>query len=67
MLNFEQNIIQKLENNKGKISNELRDKYNELIIDKEKKIDEKDIKNNEGYLKLRLNEENKKYKDLILF
>ena len=67
MLNFEQNIIQKLENNKGKISNELRDKYNELIIDKEKKIDEKDIKNNEGYLKLRLNEANKKYKDLILF
>ena len=67
MLNFEQNIIQKLENNKGKISNELRDKYNELIIDKEKKIDEKDIKNNEGYLKLRLNEGNKKYKDLILF
>ena len=67
MLNFEQNIIQKLKNNKGKISNELRDKYNELIIDKEKKIDEKDIKNNEGYLKLRLNEENKKYKDLILF
>ena len=67
MLNFEQNIIQKLENNKEKISNELRDKYNELIIDKEKKIDEKDIKNNEGYIKLRLNEENKKYKDLILF
>ena len=67
MLNFEQNIIQKLENNKGKISNELRDKYNELIIDKEKKIDEKDIKNNEEYLKLRLNEENKKYKDLIIF
>ena len=67
MLKFEQAIIQKLENNKEKISNELRDKFNELILKKEKNISESDIKNNDGYLLLRLTENNKKYKDLLKF
>lgn len=67
LLKFDQAIIKKLENNKEKISNELRNKYNELILKKEKQINEKEIKNNEEYLKLRLTEENKKYKDLLKF
>ena len=67
MLKFDQIIIQKLEKKKEKISNELRDKYNELILKKEKDIAEADIKNNEDYLKLRLTEGNKKYKDLLKF
>ena len=67
LLKFDPAIIKKLENNKEKISNELRNKYNELILKKEKQINEKEIKNNEEYLKLRLTEENKKYKDLLKF
>ena len=68
LLKFEQGIIKKLEgNDKGKVSNELRDKYNELILKKEKTFNEKDIKNNEEYLNLRLTENNKKYKDLLKF
>ena len=67
LLKFDQAIIKKLGNNKEQISNDLREKYNELILKKEKKINEKDIKNNEEYLKLRLTEENKKYKDLLKF
>ena len=68
LLKFEQGITKKLEgNDKGKVSNELRDKYNELILKKEKTFNEKDIKNNEEYLKLRLTENNKKYKDLLKF
>ena len=68
LFKFDQAIIKKLEeNNEVKISNELRDKYNELILKKEKKITEKDIKNNEDYLKLRLTEANKRYIDLLQF
>ena len=68
MFKFEQAILKKLEENKtDKISNELRDKYNELILKKEKKINEKDIKNNEDYLKIRLSETNKRYIDLLNF
>ena len=47
LLKFDQAIIKKLGNNKEQISNDLREKYNELILKKEKKINEKDIKNNE--------------------
>lgn len=68
LLKFEHGIAKKLEgNDKGKVSNELRDKYNELILKKEKIFNEKDIKNNEEYLKLRLIENNQKYKDLLKF
>ena len=68
LLKFEHGIAKKLEgNDKGKVSNELRDKYNELILKKEKTFNEKDIKNNEEYLKLRLIENNQKYKDLLKF
>ena len=68
LLKFEHAIAKKLEgNDKGKVSNELRDKYNELILKKEKTFNEKDIKNNEEYLKLRLIENNQKYKDLLKF
>ena len=68
LFKFDQAIIKKLEeNNNDKISNELKDKYNELILKKEKKINEKDIKNNEDYLKLRLTEANKRYIDLLQF
>ena len=68
LLKFEHDIAKKLEgNDKGKVSNELRDKYNELILKKEKIFNEKDIKNNEEYLKLRLIENNQKYKDLLKF
>jgi hypothetical protein len=68
LMKFDQGIIKKLEDkNKGKVSNELRDKYNELILKKEKKYDEKDIKNNEEYLKLRLTEDNKRFKELLKF
>ena len=68
LFKFDQGIIKKLEeNNKDKMSNELRDKYNELILKKEKKINEKDIKNNEDYLKMRLTEANKRYIDLLNF
>jgi hypothetical protein len=68
LFKFDQAILKKLEENKtDKISNELRDKYNELILKKEKKINEKDIKNNEDYLKIRLTEANKRYIDLLNF
>ena len=66
LMKFEQGIIKKLESsNNEKISNDLKNKYNELIIKKEEKIEVKDIKNNEDYLKMRLTEKNKKYKDLL--
>ena len=65
LFKFVQAILKKLEENKtDKISNELSDKYNELILKREKKINEKDIKNNEDYLKIRLTEANKIYIDL---
>ena len=68
LLKFEHAIIKKLEENKKEqISNELKDKYNELILKKEKKLDEKDIKNNEDYLKIRLTDANKRYIDLLKF
>jgi hypothetical protein len=67
LFKFDEDIIKKLENNNEKLSKELKDKYNELILKREKKINEKDIKNNEEYLKMRLTEQNKKYKDLLKF
>ena len=67
LLKFEPSIINKLKDKKEKVSNELIEKYNELIINKDKKICEKDIKNNEEYLKIRLVDENQKYKDLLKF
>jgi hypothetical protein len=67
LLKFEPAIINKLKDKKEKVSNELIEKYNELIINKDKKICEKDIKNNEEYLKIRLIDENQKYKDLLKF
>ena len=67
LLKFEPAIINKLKDKKEKVSNELIEKYNELIINKDKKICEKDIKNNEEYLKIRLVDENQKYKDLLKF
>ena len=66
-MKFDKDIIKKLKDKKEKISNELKEKFNELILKKDKTICEKDVKNNEEYLKMRLNEDNKKYKDLLKF
>ena len=65
LFKFDVDIIKKLEKKDEKFSKELKDKYNELILKKEKNVEEKDIKNNEEYLKLRLTEQNKIYKDLL--
>ena len=66
LMKFDQGIIKKLkDNNKGKVSNELRSKYNELLLKKENYVNEKDIKKNEEYLKLRLTDGNKRFKDLL--
>lgn len=66
LMKFDQGIIKKLkDNNKGKVSNELRSKYNELLLKKENSVNEKDIKKNEEYLKLRLTDGNKRFKDLL--
>ena len=65
LFKFDVEIIKKLEKKDEKLSKELKDKYNELILKKENKINDKDIKNNEDYLKLRLTEQNKIYKDLL--
>lgn len=66
-MKFDKDIIKKLKDKKEKISNELKEKFNELILKKDKTICEKDVKNNEEYLKMRLNEDNQKYKDLLKF
>ena len=66
LMKFDQGIVKKLkDNNKGKVSNELRSKYNELLLKKENTVNEKDIKKNEEYLKLRLTDGNKRFKDLL--
>ena len=69
LLKLAQPIIKKLENNSNneKVSKELKNKFYELIIQKPKKIGEKDIKNNEDYLKMRLTEENNRFKELLKF
>ena len=66
LLNFEDIIFKKLNAN-DKIDNldETRKKFHELIIKKENEITISDIKNNEEYLKNRLAEKNKKFKDLL--
>ena len=61
-------MIEKLEKKKWeKISNEDKNKFNDLIIKREKNICDKDMKNNDEYLKLRLTEKNNKYKELLKF
>ena len=68
LLNFEKPIMKKLEDNAGNvIKDELREKFNELVIYKDIKIEEKDVKKNEDYLKKRLIDDNKKYMDLLNF
>ena len=69
LLKLAQPIIKKLENNSNneKVTKDLKNKFYELIIQKPKKIGEKDIKNNEDYLKMRLTEENNRFKDLLKF
>ena len=60
--------MKKLEDNAGNvIKDELREKFNELVIYKDIKIEEKDVKKNEDYLKKRLIDDNKKYMDLLNF
>ena len=65
---YEKLVLKKLEDNSGNVvKGELREKFNELIIYKDIKIEEKDVKNNEDYLKKRLIDDNKKYVDLMNF
>ena len=68
LLNFEDLIIKKLDENIN-VENlsEIQKKFNELIIHKDKEIASEDIKNNEEYLKVKLTEKNKKFKDLLKF
>lgn len=70
LLKFDEKLIEKLEKNAEKnIDKEemkkLSNQYNELISEKTKKIEIKDIKANENYLKERLTNKNKKYDDLL--
>ena len=68
LLNFEDLIIKKLnENINSDKLDEIQKKFNELIIKSDKEITSEDIKNNEDYLKKRLTESNKKFKDLLKF
>ena len=68
LLNFEDLIIKKLnENINSDKLEKKKKKFNELIIKSDKEITSEDIKNNEDYLKKRLTESNKKFKDLLKF
>lgn len=71
LVQFENLIIKKLENNITKKDNneikKVNEQFNELIIPKASQIDERDIKNNENYLMQRLTERNKRYNELLNF
>ena len=65
-LNLLTSITKKIsESNQIDNLNEIQSKFSELIIKKEKDITSEDIKNKDEYLKLRLTEKNKKFKDLL--
>ena len=65
-LNLLTSITKKIsESNQIDNLNEIQSKFSELIIKKEKVITSEDIKNKDEYLKLRLTEKNKKFKDLL--
>lgn len=70
LFKFDQKILEKLEKNatekKDKdVIRQLNRQYNDLIIEKQFEIKEKDIKGNNLYLKERLIDKNKKYDDLL--
>ena len=64
-LNFEQLISKKIsENNCGDNLVETQKKFSELIIKKDKNLASEEIKNKEDYLKMKITENNQRFKDL---
>ena len=65
-LNFEQLISKKIsENNCGENLVETQKKFSELIIKKDKNLASEEIKNKEDYLKMKITENNQRFKDLL--